>query len=61
MALLIVRDIIKGYVVIIFTIVLGTVVDGTTEAILGYISTILNSIVILIVSKVLCNVIVTVK
>jgi len=59
--LLIVRDIVEGYVVILLTIVLGAVASGATEAIPGYTFIILSSMVILIVPKVLYNVIATVK
>jgi len=61
MALLIARDIVEDYTVIFLTIVLGTVVGGTTEAIPGYIFTVLSSMIILIVFKVLYNVIVIIK
>ena len=55
------RDIVKDYTIILLTIVLGTVVNSTTEAIPGYTFIVLSSIVILIVPKVLCNVITIVK
>jgi len=61
MALLIVRNIVKDYTVILFTIVVGAVAGGAIETILDYISTVLSNIVILIISKVLYNIIVTVK
>jgi len=61
MALFIVKDIIEGCAVILLTIVLGTMADGAIEAIPGYISTVLSSIVILIVPKVLYNIIAIVK
>ena len=55
------RNIVEDYIVIFFTIVLGIVVDSTTKAILGYTFIILSNIIILIISKILCNVIVTIK
>jgi len=61
MALLMARDVVEGYAVILLTIVLGAMAGGATEATPGYTSTVLSSMVILIVSKVLYNVIVTVK
>ena len=61
MALLIARDVVEGYAVILLITVLGAVDDGATEATPGYTFTVLSSMVILIVPKVLCNVIATVK
>jgi len=61
MALLMARDTVENYAVILPTIVLRTIADGTTEAIPSYTSTVLSSMVILIVPKVLCNIIATVK
>jgi len=61
MALFIVKNIVEDYIVILFIIVLGVIAGGTIETILDYISTILSSIFILIVPKVLYNVIATVK
>jgi len=61
MALFMARDIVEGYAVIFLTIVLGTVVDGVTKAIPGYTSIILSSIIILIISKILYNIITIVK
>jgi len=61
MALFIARDIVEGYVVIFLTIVLGTVAGSATEAIPGYTFTILSSMIKLIISKVLYNIITTVK
>jgi len=61
MALLIIRDIVEGYVIILLTIVLGAVAGSATEATPGYTSTILSSMIILIVPKVLYNIIATIK
>jgi len=61
MTLFIVRDIVEGYTVILFAIVLGTIADGATETTLDYTFTILNNIIILVVPKVLCNIIATIK
>jgi len=61
MALLMARDIVEGYAVILLIIVLGAMADSVTEAIPGYTFTVFNSIIILIISKVLCNIIATVK
>jgi len=55
------RDIVEGCAVILLIIVLGIVAGGATEATPSYTSTVLNSIIILIVPKVLCNIIVIVK
>jgi len=59
--LLIARDIVKGCAVILLIIVLGAMADGITKAIPGYTFTVLSSIIILIVPKVLYNIITTVK
>jgi len=61
MALFITKNTIKGYTVIFFTIVLETIVDSATKTIFSYISTVLNNIVILIISKALYNIITIVK
>jgi len=61
MALLMARNTIEGYAIILFTIVLGTVADNITKATPGYTFTILSNIVILITPKVLYNIIATVK
>jgi len=61
MVLLMAKDIVKDYAIILLTIVLGIIAGGTIEAILGYTSTILSNMVILIVSKVLYNIIAIVK
>jgi len=61
MALFIVRNIVKGYVVIFLIIVLGTIVNSAIEAIPGYTFIVFSSIVILIVPKVLYNIIAIVK
>jgi len=61
MALLIVRDIIKGYTVILLIIVLGIIANDATEAIPSYTFTILSNIIILIIPKVLYNIIATIK
>ena len=61
MALFIVKNIVEDYIVILFIIVLGVIAGGTIETILDYISTILSSIFILIVPKVLYNIITIVK
>jgi len=61
MALLIVRDTVEGCAVLLLTIVLGAVAGGAIEAISGYTSVILSSIVILIVPKVLYDVVATIK
>jgi len=61
MALLIARDAVKGYIIILLAIVLGAVAGSTIEAIPGYTFTVLNSIIILIAPKVLYNIIATVK
>jgi len=60
-ALLIARNIVEGYVIILLIIVLGTVAGSAIEAIPSYTSIVLSSIVILIVPKTLYNVIATVK
>jgi len=59
--LFIARDVVEGCAVILLTIVLGVVAGGATEAIPGYTSIVLSSMVILIVSKALYNIIATVK
>jgi len=59
--LFIARNVVEGYVIILFTIVLGTIVDGAIKAIPGYTFTILSSMIILIVPKVLYNIITIVK
>jgi len=56
-----IRDVVKGCAVIFLAIVLGAVADSTIEAIPDYTFTVLSSIIILIVPKVLYNIIVTVK
>jgi len=61
MVLFIARNTIKGYVIILLTIVLGTMASDATEAIPDYTFTILNSIIILIIPKVLYNIIIIVK
>ena len=61
MALLIARNTIEGYAVILLITVLGAVADGATEATPGYTSTVLSSMVILIAPKALCNITATVK
>jgi len=61
MALLMTRNTVENYAVILFTIVLGTMASDATEAIPGYTFIILSSMVILIVPKVLYNIIVIVK
>jgi len=61
MALLMARDIVKDCAIILLTIVLETMADGTTEAIPSYTSTMLSSIIILIVPKTLYNIIAIVK
>jgi len=61
MVLFIIRNIVESCTVILLTIVLGAVVDNTTEATPDYTSTVLSNIVILIVSKVLYNIITTIK
>jgi len=61
MALLIARNTIEGYAVILLIIVLGTVAGSATEATPGYTFTVFNSMIILIVSKVLYNIIATIK
>jgi len=60
-ALLMAKNVVKGYAVILLTIVLGAVAGGATEATPGYTFIVLSSMVILIVPKVLCNIIVIVK
>ena len=55
------RDTVEGCTVILLTIVLRAIAGGATEAIPGYTSTILSSMVILIVPKTLYNIIATVK
>ena len=57
----IVRDIVEGYAIIFLIIILRIVIDSITEAILGYTFIIFSSIVILIISKVLYNIIIIVK
>ena len=59
--MLIARNTIKSYAVILLIIVLGAMADGITKAIPGYTFTVLSSIIILIVPKVLYNIITTVK
>jgi len=61
MTLLIARDIVEGCAVILLIIVLGAMAGGATEAIPGYTSTVLSSIIILITPKVLYNITVTIK
>jgi len=61
MALLIAKDIVEVCTVILLIIVLGTIVDSTTKAILSCISAVLSNIIILIVSKVLYNIITIIK
>jgi len=61
MILFIARDTVKNYTVIFLIIVLGTVASSVIETILGYTSTILSNMIILIVFKILYNIIVTVK
>jgi len=61
MVLFIVKNIIKNYTIILFTIVLGTIAGGAIKAIPGYTSTILNSMIILIIPKILYNIIVIIK
>jgi len=61
MVLFMARDIVEGYAVILFIIVLGAVTGGVTEAIPSYTSIVLSNMVILIVPKTLCNIIVTIK
>jgi len=56
-----VKDIIEGYAIIFFIIVLGTIAGGIIKAIFGYISIVLSNIVILITSKVLYNIIIIIK
>ena len=60
-ALLIARNTVEGYAIILLIIVLGTIADGATETTLDYTFTILNNIIILVVPKVLCNIIATIK
>jgi len=60
-ALLMAKDVVEGYAVILLTTVLGTVIGSTTEATPGYTSTVFSSMVILIVPKVLYNIIAIVK
>jgi len=55
------RDTVESCAVILFIIVLGTIVDDAIETTPSYTSTVFSNIVILIVSKALCNVIVIVK
>jgi len=59
--LFIVKDIVKNYTIILFIIVLRTITDDTIETILNYTFIVFNSIIILIVLKVLYNIIATVK
>jgi len=61
MALLITRDIMESYIVILLTVVLRTVTSYTTEPIPNNAFIVLCSIVILIVLKVLSNIVVTIK
>jgi len=61
MILFITKNIVKDYIIILFIIVLRIVTNSTIEAILSYTFTILNNIVILIVSKVLYNIIAIIK
>jgi len=61
MVLFMAKDVVKGYVVILLTTVLGTMAGGVIEAIPSYTSIVLSSIVILIASKVLYNIITIVK
>jgi len=61
MVLFIVKDIVEDYTIILFTIILGTVADDATEAIPNYTFIILSNMIILIISKVLYNIIITIK
>jgi len=61
MALFIVRDIVKGYVVILFVIVLRAIANSTIKAIPSYTFIVFSNIVILIVPKVLYNIIAIIK
>jgi len=61
MALLMARDIIKSHTVILLAIVLRAVISYITKPIFSDTFTILYSIVVLIVLKVLSNIVVTVK
>jgi len=60
-ALLIVRNIVESYTIILLTIVLRTIASDITEAILDYTSIVFNNMIILIILKVLYNIIATVK
>jgi len=59
--LLIAKDTIENYAIILFTIVLGTIAGGIIKAILSYTFTVFNSIIILIISKILYNIITIIK
>jgi len=60
-ALFTARNTIESYIIILFTIVLRTVANYTTEPIPNNTFTILCNIVILIILKVLNNIVATVK
>jgi len=61
MTLFIVRDIVKDCVIILFIIVLETIASNTIKTIPNYIFIVFSSIIILIISKTLYNIIITVK
>ena len=61
MALLMVRNIIKSRVIILFTIVLRAVTSYTTEPTPSNTFTMLCSIIVLIIFKVLSNIVIAVK
>jgi len=61
MVLFMVRDIVKGCIVIFLIIVLRVIVSWAIESILGYITIVFSYIIILVVFKVLCNIVIIIE